>query len=187
MKKLFILLALITILVSACVPPITATPTPMTTLTPTATPLAAEKMTFKLQDGSRTEIYVINEKGQYLVKLGIRSGYYSSDKVYDDPNVSLITGEYTTKILREILSVMFPDMSEDQYVSDEMFSWFSRGVKRTDYTIGDILYLSPDQYERICNSEIFFESVTRYLDLKNDYPYNAYGYYDLFSPIVEIE
>lgn len=169
MKRIMIcFLALLIMLMSACVPPTTATPDP------TVTPLPAEKMTFV---GSETkEIYVINEKGQYLVELGAGANYMPPAKPSEYDEVVLGPGMYTNYIIREILSYMLPDLSEDQYVSDEMFSWFMAGASRSEASVGELLYLYPEQYEKVCNSKIFKDTVIRYWDNKQTDSYKDRGY-----------
>ena len=169
MKKILIcILTLIVMITSACSPMVSATPEL------SATPLPAEKMT--IGGSQKTDIYVINEKGQYLVELGIFPDYIPSAKPTEYDEVILRPGMYTSYVVREILSYMLPDLSEDQYVSDEMFSSLMAKTSRSESSVGEILYLYPEQYEKVCNSNIFKGAVTRYWDLKETDSYKEYGY-----------
>ena len=172
MKKfLFGFLALLIILVTACT---------------SVNVLPAQTMTFKFTDDTNAEIYVIDEDGYYLVRLGYQFGVVENDSTITTDQVVHKQGRYTPEAVREILTLMFPNFNADQYVSDELFAEFSNGMMRSDSEcFGEVVYLSADQYEIICNSSLFKGSIVRYFDLKESEEYKMVGYYDLDPDRVE--
>ena len=140
MKKLLIcLLVFIVMIVSACAPLVTATPELTATPEPTATPLPAEKMTFNRMNGPCMDIYVINEKGQYLVRIGYKIGTIESGPTLNPDQYNQGTvkqGRYTSDAVRELLSLMLNDITDDQYVSDELYFEFAQNSTRGSNSFG---------------------------------------------------
>ena len=172
MKKFFICFTvLLIILVTACVP-LSVSP--------------ADTMTFKLADNTSKEIYVINEDGYYLVRLGYKFGVVENDLTITTDQIIYKQGKYTPDAVREILTLMLPDINDNQYISDDLFAEFSNGMMRSDSEcFGEVVYLSADQYEIICNSSLFKGSIVRYFDLKESEEYKMVGYHDLDPDRVE--
>ena len=175
MKKIMLcLFAFVIMLMSACEP----APTVLTEPVPI---VISKSMTFKLSDDSLKGLDAVNENGQHLVRLGFKAGTIPSDSVLPVGQAVYKQGQYTSDAVREILSLMFPDIAQDQYVSDELFAEFSNGTMRGSASFGEVVYLSESQYYRVCNSTLFGkDSIIRYSDFLEDEQYKSCGYYDLY-------